>query len=203
MNIGVLGGTFDPVHNGHIIVAEEVKNRLNLVEVIFVPTGQPWLKAAVPVTPAEHRLQMLSLALADIPYFKLSTIEVERAGPSYTFDTMLELREKLGSEDEFFFILGWDKLYELPQWREPSRLIKACYLVAVPRPGCSRPKLKNLESTVPGISQRVMLLDKPKIEISASEIRERVVQGLSVRHLVPESVNRYIKKHRLYADSDN
>ena len=167
-----------------------------------MPTGQPWLKAVVPVTPAEHRLQMLRLALADIPYFKLSTIEVERAGPSYTLDTMLELREKLGSEDELFFILGWDKLYEFPQWREPSQLIQACYLVAVPRPGCSRPKLKSLEATVPGISQRVMLLDKPKIEISASEKRERVVQGLSVRHLVPESVNRYIKEHRLYADTD-
>ncbi len=203
MNIGVLGGTFDPIHYGHIIVAEEVKNRLNLAEVIFVPTGQPWLKAAVPVTPAEHRLQMLSLALADIPYFKLSTIEIERTGPSYTLDTMLELREKIGSEDELFFILGWDKLYELPQWQEPSLLIQTCYLVAVPRPGCSRPKLKSLEAMVPGISQLVMLLDKPKIEISASEIRERVVQGLSVRHLVPEPVNRYIKEHRLYADSGN
>ena len=203
MNIGVLGGTFDPVHRGHIIVAEEVKSRLNLVEVIFVPTGQPWLKVAIPVTLVEHRLQMLRLALADIPYFQLSTIEIERAGPSYTLDTMLELREKLSSEDELFFILGWDKLYELPQWREPSRLIKACYLVAVPRLGCSRPKLKNLESTIPGISQRVMFLDKPKIEISASEIRERVVQGLSIRHLVPEPVNRYIKEHKLYVDSGN
>ena len=203
MNIGVLGGTFDPVHSGHIIVAEEVKNKLNLVEVIFVPAGQPWLKVDRPVTPAEHRLQMLHLALADIPHFKLSTTEIKRAGPSYTLDTMIELREKLGSEDELFFILGWDKLDELSQWREPSRLIQACYLVAVPRPGCARPKLKSLEATIPGITQRVMLLDKPKIDISASAVRERVAQGLSVRHLVPETVNRYIKEHGLYADAGN
>jgi len=203
MNIGVLGGTFDPVHSGHIIVAEEVKNKLNLVEVIFVPAGQPWLKVDRIITPAEHRLQMLRLALADIPHFRLLTAEIERAGPSYTLDTMIELRAKLGSEDELFFILGWDKLDELPQWREPSKLIQMCYLVAVPRPGCARPKLKNLESTIPGISQRVMLLDKPKIDISASTIRERVAQGLSVRHLVPEPVNRYLKGHRLYADAEN
>ena len=198
MNIGVLGGTFDPVHNGHLIVAEEAKTRLNLVEIIFVPAGQPWLKAAKPISPAEHRLQMLRLAIADKPYFKLSTIEIERTGPSYTIDTINELRDKFGSEDELFFILGWDSLAELPQWREPSRLIKMCYLVAVPRPGYPRPKLKTLEVIIRGLSQRVMLMKKPEIDISASAIRERVARGLSIRHLVPEPVNRYIKEHGLY-----
>jgi len=198
MNIGVLGGTFDPVHNGHLIVAEEVKTRLNLAEIIFVPAGQPWLKAERPISPAEHRLQMLRLAIADKPYFKLSTIEIERTGPSYTVDTITELRGQLGSEDELFFILGWDSLAELPQWREPSRLIKMCYLVAVPRPGYPRPKLKTLEVIIRGLSQRVMLMKKPEIDISASAIRERVARGLSIRHLVPEPVNRYIKEHGLY-----
>jgi nicotinate-nucleotide adenylyltransferase len=198
MNIGVLGGTFDPVHNGHLIVAEEVKTRLNLAEIIFVPAGQPWLKAAKPISPAEHRLQMLRLAIADKPYFKLSSIEIERTGPSYTVDTITELRDKFGSEDELFFILGWDSLAELPQWREPSRLIKMCYLVAVPRPGYPRPKLKTLEVIIRGLSQRVMLMKKPEIDISASAIRERVARGLSIRHLVPEPVNRYIKEHKLY-----
>ncbi|MEE8619116.1 MAG: nicotinate-nucleotide adenylyltransferase [Dehalococcoidales bacterium] len=198
MNIGMLGGTFDPVHNGHLIVAEEVKTRLNLAEIIFVPAGQPWLKAERPISPAEHRLQMLRLAIADKPYFKLSTIEIERTGPSYTIDTVTELRDKLGSEDELFFILGWDSLAQLPQWREPSRLIKMCYLVAVPRPGYPRPKLKTLEVIIRGLSQRVMLMKKPEIDISASAIRERVARGLSIRHLVPEPVNRYIKEHKLY-----
>jgi len=179
-------------------VAEEVKTRLNLVEIIFVPAGQPWLKAAKPISSAEHRLQMLRLAIADKPYFKLSSIEIERTGPSYTVDTITELRNKFGSDDELFFILGWDSLAELPQWREPSRLIKMCYLVAVPRPGYPRPKLKTLEVIIRGLSQRVMLMKKPEIDISASAIRERVARGLSIRHLVPEPINRYIKEHKLY-----
>jgi len=198
MNIGVLGGTFDPVHNGHLIVAEEAKNRLNLAEVLFVPAGQPWLKVDWPITPAEHRLHMLRLALAEKPYFKLSTMEIERAGPSYTIDTIIELRSQLDAEDELFFILGQDNLAQLPQWRDAPRLITMCYLVAVPRPGSPRPDLKALETSLPGISQRVMLLDKPYIDISASGIRDRRTQGLSVRHLVPEPVNRYIKEHGLY-----
>jgi len=198
MNIGVLGGTFDPVHNGHLIVAGEVKARLNLAVVIFVPAGQPWLKADWPVTPAEHRLQMLRLALADKPDFKISTLEIERAGPSYTVDTMAELREKVSGDDELFFILGQDNLNQLPQWQEPSRLIEMCYLVAVNRPGAPRPRLKSLEKSLPGISPRVMLLDRPEVDINASAIRERVARGLSVRHLVPEPVNRYIKENGLY-----
>ena len=198
MNIGVLGGTFDPVHNGHLIVAEVVRARLNLAEVIFVPAGQPWLKTDRLITPAKHRLEMLRLSLADKPYFKLSTMEIERAGSSYTIDTIVELRAKLTPDDELFFILGQDNLAQLPQWREPSRLIQLCYLVAVPRPGSPRPNLKTLETSLPGISQRVMLMDEPHVDISASEIRERVVRGLSIRHLVPEAVNKYIKENRLY-----
>lgn len=198
MNIGVLGGTFDPVHSGHLVVAEEVKTRLNLTEVIFVPAGQPWLKSDRPITPAKHRLQMLRLALADKPYFKLSTMEIERGGPSYTIDTIIELRSQLDAVDELFFILGQDNLAQLPQWRDAERLVQICYLVAVPRPGSPRPNLKILEASLPGISQRVMLLDEPYIDISASGIRDRRAQGLSVRHLVPEPVNRYIKEHGLY-----
>ncbi|MFC1916275.1 nicotinate-nucleotide adenylyltransferase [Chloroflexota bacterium] len=198
MNIGVLGGTFDPIHSGHLIVAEEAKTQLNLAEVIFMPAGQPWLKTGRPISPAKHRLQMLRLALADEPHFKLSTREIERAGPSYTIDTITELRGQLDTEDEIFFIVGPDSLAQLPQWREVDQLITLCYLVAVPRPESPRPDLKVLEASIPGISQRVMLMDKPHIDISASAIRERVARGLSVRHLVPEPVNRYIKEQGLY-----
>jgi len=198
MNIGVLGGTFDQVHNGHLVVAEVARERLNLAEVIFVPAGQPWLKADKLITPAKHRLEMLRLSLAGKSYFKISTMEIERAGPSYTIDTIIELRSKINAGDELFFILGQDNLAQLPQWREPSRLIQLCYLVAVPRPGSPRPNLKTLEASLPGISQRVMLMDEPQVDISASEIRERVGRGLSIRHLVPEPVNLYIKENRLY-----
>lgn len=198
MNVGVLGGTFDPVHNGHLIVAEEAKARLNLVEVIFVPAGQPWLKTDRPITPAKPRLQMLRLALAEKSYFKLSTMEIERAGPSYTIDTIIELQGQPNAADELFFILGQDNLVQLPQWRDAPQLIQKCYLVAAPRPGSPRPDLKALEASIPGISQRVMLLDEPHVDVSASAIRDRVARGLSVRHLVPEPVNRYIKENGLY-----
>ena len=198
MNIGVMGGNLDPIHNGHLVVAEEVRTRLDLAEVLFVPAGQPWLKVYGYISPAEHRVQMVRLAIADKPYFKLSTIEIERAGFSYTVDTIAELLGQLDAGDELFFILGWDSLAQLPIWKEPSRLIRMCRLVAVPRPGYPIPDLKFMEPKVPGLSQNVILMEKPEIDISAFAIRKRVAQGLSIRHLVPEPVERYIKQHRLY-----
>ena len=199
MKIGVLGGTFDPVHIGHFVVAEEARDSLHLSEIILVPAGQPLLKPAHPITPAEHRLKMLRLAIADRPHFKVSAMEMERPGPSYAVDTIAELQGQYGSKDEIFFILGWDSLAQLPEWREPSRLIKLCYLVAVPRPGCQRPDLDALEASIPGISQRVVFLEKPQIGISASAIRELAAQGSSLRHLVPEPVAEYIRQNKLYS----
>ena len=198
MKIGVLGGTFDPIHKGHIIVAEATIAQLNLTEVLFVPAGQPWLKEDRPILAAEHRVQMVHLAIANQPYCKLSTIEIDRAGPSYTVDTITELQSHLGAGDELFFILGWDNLSQLPQWREPSRLIKMCHLVAVPRPGYPLHDLNSLEAGIPGLSQRLILLDKPNIVIDATEIRNRVAKGLSIQYLVPESVDEYIRQNKLY-----
>lgn len=198
MNIGVMGGTFDPVHMGHLLIAEEARTRLNLAEILFVPAGLPWLKADRPISSVEHRVEMVRLAIADKPYFKLSTVDLERAGPTYTVDTIAALQGQIGAGDELFLILGWDSLAELPEWHEASRLVTMCRLVVAPRPGYPLPKLKSLEASIPGISQRVMLMDKPNIDISASDIRERVAKGLSIRHLVPEPVNRYIKEHKLY-----
>jgi len=198
VKIGLLGGTFDPIHNGHIVVAVETRARLDLAEVLFVPAGQPWLKEDSPILAAEHRVQMIRLAIAEQPYFKLSTMEIDRAGPSYTVDTITELQAQLGAGDEFFFILGWDNLAQLPLWKEPSRLIKMCRLVAVPRPGYSLPNLNSLEAAIPGLSRRLTLLEKPEVDIDATEIRNRVAQGLSIGHLVPEPVDEYIRQHKLY-----
>ncbi len=198
MKIGVLGGTFDPVHRGHILVAEETRARLNLAEVLFVPAGQPWLKEGSLISAAEHRVQMVRLAIAAYPYCKLSTLEIERAGASYTVDTITALQAQLGAGDELFFIMGWDALAQLPRWREPSRLITMCQLVAVPRPGYPCPDLNSLEAVIPGLSRRLILLEKPEVDIGATEIRSRVARGLSIRHLVPEAVDDYIKKHKLY-----
>ena len=198
MNIGVMGGTFDPVHNGHLIVAEEAKARLDLSEVVFVPAGRPWQKADRAISAAEHRLEMVRLATADKPYFKLATLDIERAGPSYTIDTISELRTHIDSKDELFFILGWDSLVELPQWRDASQLVTLSYLVAAPRPGYPRPDLKVLEAEIPGISARVVIMDKPEIDISATDIRQRLAGGLSIHHLVPEPVTEYIRQNKLY-----
>ncbi|MFC1902311.1 nicotinate-nucleotide adenylyltransferase [Chloroflexota bacterium] len=198
MKIGVLGGTFDPIHLGHLMVAEEARVSLGLSEVLLVPAGQPQLKPAYPITPAEHRLQMVRLAVAQRPGFKVSAVEVERAGPSYTVETVAALRAGYGSGDDIYFILGWGSLAQLPEWREPSRLMELCYLIAAPRPGWPRPDLEVLEAAVPGISRRVVLLEKPHIDISASAVRERAAQGLSLGHLVPAPVAVYIRQHRLY-----
>jgi len=198
MRIGLLGGTFDPVHNGHLIIAGEVKAHLNLDEIIFVPAGQPWLKVERPISPAEHRLEMLRLALAGKPGYKISSAEIERAGPSYTLDTVTELRRKLGESAEIYFILGWDSLVTLPRWHDAPGLLRLCTLVAVPRPGYRRPALKPMEKSVPGVTRRVIFMNSPCVNISATNIRDRVKWGLPISHLVPEPVARYIKEHGLY-----
>jgi GTP-binding protein len=198
LKIGVLGGTFDPVHLGHIMMAEEAKKSLGLNEVLLVPAGQPLKKPNELITPAKHRLEMLKLAVAGSPYLKVATIEIERKGPSYTVDTVADIRKKYGGGDEIYFILGWDSLAQLPDWHEPARLVSMCYLVAVPRPGWAKPSLKTLEGVLPGISKKVIFLDKPEIDISATAIRELAAKNESIDYLVPKSVAEYIKKNKLY-----
>ena len=198
MNIGILGGTFDPIHIGHLILAEEARVQLKIDEVLFVPTGQPWLKAERSITPAFHRVEMIRKAIARNSCFGLCTLEIERPGPSYTVDTLLSLREQLGAEANLFFILGHDSLADLPLWKEPNKLIQMCRLVVVPRLGPSV-DLDSLEEAIPGIKNNIIQLDMPVIGISSSEIRQRVAQGLSIRYLVPEEVEKYIVEQRLYS----
>ncbi len=198
MKIGILGGTFDPIHSGHLVVAEVVRVWLELALVLFVPAGQPWLKANNIISVAAHRLEMVRLAIAGRPYFQLSTLELEREGPTYTVDTLLALKKKGGSKDETFFILGWDNLVDLPRWHQPVKLISLCRLLAVPRVGCPVPDLAELDKELPGLASRVILLDKPEIDISASVVRERVCRGLSIGSLVPQAVAEYISEHGLY-----
>ena len=196
MNIGVLGGTFDPIHMGHLVVAEEARIKLGLSEVLFVPAGQPWLKQDHSITPAAHRVEMVRRAISDNPYFKLSTLEVDRPGPSYTVDTLTLLQDQLGSEASFFFILGRDTLAELPLWKEPRKVVQLCRLVVPPRLG-SR-DLRHLEEAIPGLLERVIQLDMPVIGISSSEIRQRIARGLSVRYLVPTEIEQYIAEQKIY-----
>ena len=199
MNIGILGGTFDPIHIGHLVVAEEARMKLGLSEVLFVPAGQPWLKQGRDITPAVHRVEMVRRAIADNPYFKLSTLEVERPGPSYTVDTLTLLHKQAGSAASLFFILGRDTFAELPLWKEPTKVIQLCRLVVPPRLG-SR-DLKHLNATIPGLLDRVIQLDMPVIGISSSDIRQRIAQGLPIRYLVPAEVEKYIAEHKIYPTS--
>lgn len=194
MGLGVLGGSFDPVHLGHLILAEEVREELGLERVVFVPAGQPWLKGRG-VSPDSHRLEMVRRAIADNPAFALSTVEIDRPGPTYTVDTL----EALGGEGAgLVFLMGWDALAGLPRWHQPQRIIQLCHLAVVPRPGFPPPDVPALERELPGIASRLHLLARPVLDISASLIRQRVKEGRSIRYLVPPAVGEYIKAQGLY-----
>jgi nicotinate-nucleotide adenylyltransferase len=196
--VGVLGGTFDPVHLGHLIVAEDVREKLGLQEVLFIPTGRPWLKEGKDISGVEHRLEMTILATASNRYLNVSTIEIERPGPTYSVDTIVELKAGLGAGAKIYFIVGFDALAEIKQWKEPKRLIEMCQVVGVKRPGHDKLDLRSLESAIPGITEHVTTLNVPQIDISGTEIRKRVARGLSVRYLVPDEVAEYIKENNLY-----
>jgi len=198
MNIGILGGTFDPVHIGHLIIAEEVRFCLKLDQVLFIPAGQPWLKTNRVISEARHRAAMIRLAIASNPYFKLSTLEIDRPGPSYMVDTIRTLQVQLGSDGRFFLVTGWDSLNELPLWKEPNKIVSMCQLVAVPRLNHPKPDLESLDSTIPGLARNTIMLDILTVGISSSEIRMRVAQGASIRYLVPQQVEKYIVENGLY-----
>ena len=198
MRKGILGGTFDPIHNAHLAIAEEVRWRLSLDEIIFVPAGCPRLKYASPLATAEQRLHMVRLAISGSPYYRLSTMEIDRPGPSFSVDTVAELRKQVDKDGALYFILGQDSLAGLQYWREPERLVRMCRLVAVPRPGHPLPNLEALEASIPGLAESLIWLDAPHIDISAFDIRERVSRGLSIRHLVHEAVADYIAEQGLY-----
>jgi nicotinate-nucleotide adenylyltransferase len=203
MRLGILGGTFDPIHMGHLIIAQEAASRVALDAVLFIPTGQPWLKKGSRISPAHHRMEMVRLALECNPGFKVSAIEVERPGPSYTVDTLVALREGDAKGDSLFFILGMDSLETLHRWHQPQRLFELCTLVGVSRPEHRPPQaddLASLDRIRPGASGEVVVIDGPNIGISGAEIRRRVSQGLPITYWVPRAVERYIHEHHLYQE---
>jgi nicotinate-nucleotide adenylyltransferase len=198
MDIGVLGGTFDPVHRGHLKIAEVATQRLGLNRILFMPAGEPWLKVEKEITSSRHRKKMLELAIEGYPDFTISTIELERPGATYTVETLEALRADLGSATGIFFLMGWDSLLQLPQWKRPSELIQMCRVVAFTRSGMGTPDLETLEEKIPGIIRSTIILDMPPVDISSSAIRDRVSKGLSIEQLVPERVEEYIRNNRLY-----
>jgi nicotinate-nucleotide adenylyltransferase len=200
-HIGVLGGTFDPVHYGHLVVAEEVYATLQLTEMVFVPTGQPPHKTNEEITAAEHRLAMLELAIASNPHFAISRVDLDRPGPSYTVDTLRLLREQWGDTTTIYFVIGGDSLEDLLSWHDPSGILEQLtHLVVVRRPGYNESEAyyEWLEARLPGIKQRLLMVDAPQFDISATDLRTRVEQGQPIKYQTPESVESYIIQYGLY-----
>ena len=200
-HIGLLGGTFDPIHYGHLVIAEEVWSVLHLDEMVFIPAGHPPHKFGHSITSAEHRVAMLELALASNPHFAISLIDVERSGPSYTVETVRRLREEWGTNVGLYFVIGWDSLEELHLWYDPVGILEQLtYLVAVRRPGYIEEPgyTEQLEERLPGIKQRLLVIPVPQLAISATELRQRVAEGRPIKYQIPEAVERYIVAHGLY-----
>lgn len=197
MKYGILGGTFDPPHNGHLKIAAAARSALGLAQIVFIPAGQPPHKLDDPVSPAATRLAMLELALARHPDFVISRLELLRAGPSYTVDTLRELHQTLGDDAEIYFIMGMDSLQNFHTWHQPQEIVKLCKLAVLRRPGFDV-DLDTLEKQVPGVTASVVIIPGPEFDISASEIRARVRRGESIRGLVPPAVAAFIKTNRLY-----
>ncbi|MDY6835125.1 MAG: nicotinate-nucleotide adenylyltransferase [Chloroflexota bacterium] len=196
--LGLFGGTFDPIHLGHLICAEQCRIQFELDEVIFFPARNPRFKEVARVSSACHRLEMVRLATRTNKFFKVSTVEIDVPGPSYTVDTVQTIKSSLKPSTELFLILGEDAVALLPSWKEPSLLADLCSFLILSRPNGGCLDWIQLEESVPGISHKVNKLDFPPIGISSTMIRERIAQGISIRYLVPEDVEKYIRSNRLF-----
>jgi len=189
--LGVMGGTFDPIHYGHLVTAEEALVQFRLDEVVFVPTGQPWQKQDVEVSPAEHRYLMTVIATASNPRFTVSRVDLERPGPTYTIETLRDLRGQRGHDAELFFITGADALAQILTWKDSDELFELAHFIGVTRPGH--------DLSGDGLpADRVSLLEVPAMAISSSAVRARVHEGEPVWYLVPDGVVQYIGKYSLY-----
>jgi nicotinate-nucleotide adenylyltransferase len=194
--IGVMGGTFDPIHLGHLVAAEEARWQFDLDRVVFVPAGRPWQKP-VGVTPPEDRYLMTVLATASNPAFTVSRLEIDHPGPTYTVDTLRRLRAEQTDDTRLYFIIGADAVLQILSWKEPDQVLAQAEFIAATRPGFD---LDRLVSQVPGATDRIHLMKIPALAISASDIRARVARGAPIQYLVPDGVARYIHEHGLYQD---
>ncbi len=197
VKVGILGGTFDPPHIGHLEIAAEALAYLKLDRVLFAPTRQPPHKPGQPITPIEQRLDMVRLAIASNPRFQLSRVDVDRAGPTYTVDTLRLLHWELGEQTELYFIMGMDSLANILTWHKPEELIHLCRLAVFQRPGF-RANLEELEAKLPGLREAVVFIPSPPLDVAASDLQRRIRHGESIDHLIPEAVVAYIKEHGLY-----
>jgi nicotinate-nucleotide adenylyltransferase len=190
--LGVMGGTFDPIHYGHLVTAEEALHQFQLDGVIFVPTGRPWMKEHEVISPPEDRYLMTVIATSSNPLFRVSRMEVDRDGPTYTIDTLRGLKDELGDKSDLFFITGADAVLEIFQWKDRGELFELAHFIAATRPGYD---LTRIEAQAP---DSVSVMNIPALAISSTDIRGRVALGRPIRYLVPEGVKSYIEKAGLY-----
>ncbi|NQW23947.1 MAG: nicotinate-nucleotide adenylyltransferase [SAR202 cluster bacterium] len=198
MNIGILGGTFDPVHLGHLSIAKAAMDQAGLERVLFIPAGQPRLKQAEPSASIDHRIEMVRLAIGVNSRFDVSDIEAHRPGPTYTVDTLEELSIKFGTEADLYFILGMDVLGQLDQWKDPERVLKLCQFLVLDRPGEEVFDWPAFYRRVPEAEGRVQKVTAPLVDVSATELRRRASVGESLTGQVPDAVAEYIHKQGLY-----
>ncbi len=199
MKLGVLGGTFDPPHVGHLRLAEVALEHLELDKLLFVPAREPWRKAGQPLSAADHRLEMTWLAVDSLPRMDVLTLELNRPGPSYTVDTLGELLALYGPETELFFVLGEDALLDMPNWKEPHRIVALAWVAVALRSPGRELEVTELEKAIPGISRRLIVLPMTFVDVSATAIREWARKGVSLEGLVPPPVEAYIKEQNLYS----
>jgi nicotinate-nucleotide adenylyltransferase len=190
--LGVMGGTFDPIHYGHLVTAQEALHQFELDEVVFVPTGRPWMKEHGVVSPAEDRYLMTVIATASNPQFSVSRVEVDREGPTYTIDTLRAIKEISGAD--LFFITGADAVLEIFQWKDPQELFDMARFIAATRPGYDVAELEEQAAAYAGITP----MSIPALAISSTDIRARVARDAPIRYLVPEGVVSYVGKAGLY-----
>lgn len=200
--VGIMGGTFDPIHYGHLVTAEIARTEYSLDTVVFVPSGNPPHKKGYPVTPAEDRYMMTVLATITNPNFEVSRIEVDRPGPSYTIDTLKAFRELYGPDAELFFITGADATLEIFTWRDTPSLLKLCNFIAATRPGYDIERLECMVEEIRKYTHNsVHIMEVPALAISSTDIRRRVREGRPIRYLLPDTVASYIAKSGLYRSS--
>lgn len=192
MRIGIIGGTFNPIHYGHLVSASEVCSKFKLDKVIFVPSSLNPLKNTSNLAEAHHRLKMIKLAIAGNPLFEVSDIEIKRGGISYTIDTIKELVKKYGKDTNIYFIIGIDAFLEINSWVAPDALLKMCKFIVTTRPGYDVKKAKQI------FKKHTETMEITYLEISSSDIRKRIKSGSSIKYLLPERVENYIQKHKLY-----
>lgn len=199
LRLGMMGGTFDPIHMGHLVAAEEAWQQFNLDQVIFMPSGDPPHKDKRDLTAAEHRFLMTMLAVIANPFFTISRLEIDSEKTSYTIDTVRQFYDIYGDVLDFFLITGADAILEITTWKDYRALLESCSIIAASRPGYSLEKLQEVLGSVLSVAAtRIYLLEVPALSISSTDIRQRVAAGKTIRYLTPEPVEQYVYKNKLY-----